>query len=290
MINFTKDYFNDNCYFNLKVDGDKVFLSYNVYNTLNESKHKEEKREFKTKSLDKIKKSIQKFVKSKKKVSKRDVDKEMDNIEIDEYVDSDGTMLTSKTPIYNMYLSPSKTMDQTVVAARISNDPVTRGYRVYYGESEEENEDIIYEVDFSDAFGYKETEDARTYDEAEDILTDLGIEDDIEMDDRLKTLGFDKKLDKSLKQEKRFGKCKKCFTKRRLTEKEYLEEIRKKQMMKMVEDILTKKGNDHEIMEKEIENDGLSKIISKNLESIKKLAKKEGISINKLINILKQGE
>jgi mannosyltransferase OCH1-like enzyme len=75
-----------------------------------------------------------------------------------------------------------------------------------------------------------------------------------------------------------------------LTEKEYLEEIKKQKMMKMVEDILTKKGNDHEIMEKGNETSGLNKIISKNLESIKKLAKKEGISISKLINILKQGE
>jgi hypothetical protein len=43
-------------------------------------------------------------------------------------------------------------------------------------------------------------------------------------------------------------------------------------------------------MEKDNETSGLNKIISKNLESIKKLAKKEGISISKLINILKQGE
>ena len=33
-----------------------------------------------------------------------------------------------------------------------------------------------------------------------------------------------------------------------------------------------------------------NKILIKNLESIKKLAKKEGISLNKLINILKKGE
>ena len=291
MINFNKEYFNDNCYFNLKVNGDKVVVSYSVYSsTLNESKNKEEKRQFKTKSLDKVKNSIDKFIKSKKKVSKGEIDKQMDNIEIDEYVDSDGTMLTSKTPIYNMYLAPRKTMDQTIVSTRISNDPVTRGYRVYYGESEDEDDDVISEIDFSDAFGYKETENAKSYDEAEHILSDMGIEDDIEMNDRLETLGFDKKLDKSLKKQKQRGNCKNCFAKRRLTEKEYLEEIRKQKMMKMVEDILTKKGNDHEIMEKDNETSGLSKIISKNLESIKKLAKKEGISISKLINILKQGE
>jgi len=61
-------------------------------------------------------------------------------------------------------------------------------------------------------------------------------------------------------------------------------------MIKMVEDILAKKGGDHEIMEKDNEEGGLNKIITKNLEAIKNLAKKEGISINKLINILKKGE
>ena len=290
MINFNKEYFNDSCYFNLKVNGDKVFLSYSVYSTLNESKTKKEKREFKTKSLDKIKRAIGKFVKSKEKVSKDEVDKQMDNIEIDEYVDSDGTMLTSKTPIYNMYLHPKKTMDQTIPAARIPGLSYFYGIRRYYGENVDSKDDVIPEINFSKAFGYKETENSKTYDEAEDILTDMGIEDEIEMNDRLETLGFDKNLDKSLKKEKNRGQCKNCFSKRRLTEKEYLEEIRKKQMIKMVEDILTKKGNDHDIMEKEIADNSLNKIISKNLESIKKLAKKEGISINKLINILKQGE
>jgi hypothetical protein len=284
MINFTKDYFNDNCYFNLKVDGDKVFLSYNVYNTLNESKHKEEKREFKTKSLDKIKKSIQKFIKSKNKVSKGEVDKEMDNIEIDEYVDSDGTMLTSKTPIYNMYLFPSKTMDQTVVSTRIPNDPLTRGYRVrYYGESEEKNYDVLSEINMEDAFGYEETE-FMDFDGTMKTLKKLGVEDSEERLNRTKQLG------KIQGQKIRKSKDGKKVLKQRLVEKEKLEEIRKEKMMKMVEDILTKKGNDHEIMGKDDENSGLSKIISKNLESIKKLAKKEGISISKLINILKQGE
>jgi hypothetical protein len=57
----------------------------------------------------------------------------------------------------------------------------------------------------------------------------------------------------------------------------------------MVEDIITNKfgGSDGEVIEKV---DSLSKILIKNLESIKKLAKKEGISLNKLINVLKKSE
>jgi hypothetical protein len=46
-------------------------------------------------------------------------------------------------------------------------------------------------------------------------------------------------------------------------------------------------GSDGEVIEKV---DSLSKILIKNLESIKKLAKKEGISLNKLINVLKKSE
>ena len=54
-------------------------------------------------------------------------------------------------------------------------------------------------------------------------------------------------------QEKKRGKCKNCFTKRRLSEKEQIEEERKNKAVKMVEDILTKKKNDDkEISKKEI--------------------------------------
>jgi hypothetical protein len=56
----------------------------------------------------------------------------------------------------------------------------------------------------------------------------------------------------------------------------------------MVEDILTSKNkDDNDIIDK---TDSLSKLIVKNLENIKKLAQKEGISLNKLINILKKSE
>jgi hypothetical protein len=265
-----------------------------VADTLTESRKSDDKLEFDKKDEKKVKGVVSSALKTKSKVSKKALDKKLKGIkpkeEIDEFVDEDGNMLGSRIPNLSQVLTPHKTMDQTIAMSRATNDPLTRGYRVYYGESEDEDDDVISEIDFSDAFGYKETEYAKSYDEAEDILSDMGIEDDIEMNDRLETLGFDKKLDKSLKNQKQRGKCKNCFAKRRLTEKEYLEEIKKQKMMKMVEDILTKKGNDHEIMEKDSETSGLSKIISKNLESIKKLAKKEGISISKLINILKQGE
>ena len=287
MNKFNKEYFNNYCYFNLDVIGDNVTLTYDVYSTLNEGKKDGEKRKFKKKSFGKLKKSINDFLKLDNKVSKKDINKKLNSIEIEEYVDSDGTMLTTKTPILNMTLHPTKTMDAQVRMQRAYGNPFRR---VFYGESEEKNDDVINEIDFSDAFGYHETKNAKSYDKAKNILMDLGIEDEVELSERLKTLGFERKLDKSLKVQKKRGNCKNCFVKKRLTEKEYLEEVKKEKMVKMVEDILTKKRNDREIMEKENENSSLSKLITKNLESIKNLAKKEGISINKLINILKQGE
>ena len=58
----------------------------------------------------------------------------------------------------------------------------------------------------------------------------------------------------------------------------------KNMMAKMVEDILTKKSKDDSDV---IKNTGVSKILKKNLKSIKSIAEKEGISINMLIKALK---
>ena len=56
-------------------------------------------------------------------------------------------------------------------------------------------------------------------------------------------------------------------------------------MKKMVEDIvMKKKSSDKDVSKKT----GLSKILMKNLENIKKLADKEGIEINDLVKILKK--
>lgn len=284
MIKYNTEYFRNNCYFFLKDKGDKIDVYYSVEDTLLESRKKDKKIVVDKKFEEKLKKVVDKVLNSKEKVSKKEVDGE-----IEELIDYDGSFLGSNIPFLNMTLTPHKTMDQTISMSRVTNDPVTRGYRVYWGEGEEKGENLVNEVDYSEAFGYEETENAKTYDQASKILKKMGIEDDIERDDRLKKLGFSKKLDKSLAQEKKQGKCKNCFTKRRLSEKEQIEEERKNKAVKMVEDILTKKKtDDHEISKKE--NSGLSKILLKNLKSIKKIAEKEGISVSQLIKVLKTDE
>jgi hypothetical protein len=207
--------------------------------------------------------------------------------EMTELVASDGTFAGSNIPMLDQGMHPRKTMDQTVIATRQTNNPVVRGYRVYYGESVEgDDENLLDEVNMSDAFGYEETEDLSTYDDADEALEELGIEDPFERHDRLEVMGFDPKLDNQLKQEKKHGQCKNCFTKRRLSE------IEKQKMIKMIDEILLKKKNKSGDMVKKNsdEETPINKILSRNLQSIKRIANKEGININQLIKILKTGE
>jgi len=277
MINFNKEYFNNNSYFFLKDKGDKFVVYYSAADTLSESRKEDDKKEFSKKSLKKVHSVMKKHLTSKNKSSKKEIEKDLDKVEkseIDELVDYDGTFLSSKVPFLNMYLHPKKTMDQTVVASRISNDPVTRGYRVYWGESEDEKDNIVSEVDYSDAFGYEETEN-KDFSDTVKTLKNMGVENPIE---RAKQFG------KLPKQKRKKGKLK-----QRLVEKGSLEEEQNKRMVKMVEDILAKKNKgESDIMSKD--DSPINKILLKNLKSIKKIADKEGISMNKLISILKSNE
>ena len=279
MINFNEEYFSNNCYFFLKEREDKISLYYSVADTLTESRKKDDKKDFKKKDLKKVKNIVNKFLSSKEKVTKKDIDKELSNVsssgEIEEFVDSSGGLLNTRTPYLNMALHPRKTMDQTITMTRTSNDPITRGYRVYYGENKENEGNVVSEVDYSDAFGFEETEDM-DFKNTVNTLKKMGVENAVH---RAKELG---KLPKA---KKRNGKLR-----QRLSEKDSIEEQEKQKMYKMVEDILAKKSNkDSDILKKDNDS-SVSKILIKNLQSIKKLADKEGINISKLINILKTSE
>jgi hypothetical protein len=202
--------------------------------------------------------------------------------EIDEVIGPDGTFSSSSYPILNQLLHPRKTMDQTVRMARTNQWPYMRKY---YGESEtDESENVIDEDDKSKAFGNDETEDASTFDQANKILKKMGIEDPIERHQRLSVLGFDRELDDELKQEKKHGHCKNCFTKRKLTE------LEKDKMVKIIDEvILNKKNKSDDVVGKDNDNT-ISKILKRNIDSIKKIAEKEGISVNKLIQYFKKSE
>jgi hypothetical protein len=157
--------------------------------------------------------------------------------------------------------------------SRVTNDPVTRGYRVYYGESEEKDDNVVSEVNMEDAFGYEETKD-KDYQGTVNTLKDMGVDNPVE-----RTKQFGKLKDVKRKN----GKLK-----QRIVEKEKLSEVQKQKMVKMVEDIITKKSkDDSEVVGKD---SSLSKILMNNLKSIKKLAEKEGISLSQLMKALKNHE
>lgn len=281
MISYNKEYFKNNMYFFLKDRGDKISLYYSIADSLLESRRKDEKKEFKKKDEKKLKSIIHKFLNSTKKVSKKEIDKELNYVEsdgeIDELIDIDGTFLNSKVPFLDMKQHPRKTMDQTVTMSRVTNDPVTRGYRVYWGESEEKDDNVVSEVDYSDAFGYEETRD-KDYKDTVKILKKMGSDN---AEERAQEMGKSPKLDRKKK--------KGSFVRQRLSEKDTIEEEQKKAMMKMVEDILAKKSKDSSDVVSKNETP-ISKILMKNLQSIKKLAEREGININQLIKALKSSE
>lgn len=277
MINFNTEYFSNGNYFFLKDRGDKISLYYSTADTLTESRKNDDRMDFDKKNSKNVKTMINNILKSKKKLSKGDIKKRFDKAktsgEIEELVDDDGTMLSSKIPNLNMALTPRKTMDQTVQMSRTTNDPVMRGYRVYYGESKEGSDEVINEVDYSEAFGYEETKDM-DFKNTVKTLKKMGVENAVERAKEFGKLPNQKKEDGELRQ--------------RLSEKDSIEEQQKEMMKKMVEDILTKKPKtDSDVIKKDT---GISKILLKNIQSIKKIADKEGISVNMLIKALKSDE
>jgi len=331
MIKLNEEYFESPYYFFCKDKGNKVAVYFSVSNTITESRKNDDVIVVDKAIFQDIQKIISKIIKSGKKLSKEFVHKLLDSkakkinkpdSELGELVNPDGSVIGSSIPILNQRNLAKKTMDQTVRMSRAAQFPFIR---VYYGESEEKDGNIVSEkisicdehispsgkmttmcpddddyeinygknavneIDQSESFGFEETEDAHTYDQANKIMKKMGVEDPFERNERVKRLGFDKSLDKQLKQEKKHGECKNCFTKRRLSE------LGKEKMEKMIDEIIiSKKSNDKDVVKKTKEDKDsesvIEKLLIRNIESIKRLADKEDVDINKLIKHLKVGE
>jgi hypothetical protein len=295
MIGLNQEYFQTPYYFFLKDKGDKIAVYYSVSDTITESRKTDDVIVVDKEVFEEIQKVISKILNSGKKLTKEFVhnlldkkakSKEKPEGELGELVNPDGSIVSSSIPILNQRNLAKKTMDQTVRMSRVNQFPWVR---VYYGESTEGNGETISEIDQSESFGYDETEDAKTYDQANKILKKMGVEDPFERKERVQRLGFDKNLDKELKSEKKRGQCKNCFTKRRLSE------LEKEKMEKMIDEILiSKKSKDKDFVKKTKDSDGTESVIEKlllrNLEAVKKLADKEDIDIEKLLKQLKKGE
>ena len=180
--------------------------------------------------------------------------------EIEEFIDFDGTMLNSKIPILDPHVTPKKTTDQTVKAARTAQDPYALGFRRYVGEE-----------DMSKAFGWEETKDMGPEDTIEYLEKELGVDN---AEERALEMGKDPNLDNK----------KKPGADMRIRLQEKGKMFTKEEILKMKEDIFVDKG---EVSDIQPVDKTMSKIILRNLDALKKLAKKEGISPSQLAKYLK---
>jgi hypothetical protein len=276
MITIDKEFYSSPYYFLLRDKGNKYSLYYSVEETLTEARKKDEILHFEKSKGGKVKKYLNKVAKEKKVKSSKTIKQDLE-----ELVKDDGSMGNSAIPILDPRLHPRKTMDQTVAASRITNDPISRGYRTYYGESVEE----VSEIDMSGAFGYEETEDmdgAQTY---KYLVKKMGMEPD-DAKERTKQQGKDPSGKKDKKSP--YYKDKNFITRATLSE------IQKQKAIKVVEDILMgKKNSDNsEVGKKDMGKnvEELPSLIRKNLKSLLKHAESNGVSKEDLIKMIKKGE
>jgi len=202
-----------------------------------------------------------------------ELENDAEKSEIDELVDYDGTMNNSKIPILDpMTTAPGlSTMDKRVAAGHQTQDPLTRGYRVYYGES------IVREEDMSGAFGREETEDMNFDETVNAYIEEFGF-DKTEAEERAKEQG--KEPDSKLPDNKKLKKKKGFIDTLRLVEKSFTKE----DVQKMAEEILLQKSDDRTISSKD---DEVPPIIKRNIKALKNMADAEGISIPKLLKMFK---
>lgn len=195
--------------------------------------------------------------------------------ELDELIDYDGTMLNSKVPILDPHVTAKgdDTMDKTVAMTRITQDPLMRGYRVYYGEGVEKKK--LTEEDMEGAFGYEETKFMDADETIDYFMNELGFDED-DAEGRAEEMGKDPEMDETSP----YKKKKNFVMKGRLTEKEKM--LSKEQILKMAEDSLVMKSDDKDLkIEKSV-----SPILQRNIKALKKLAMIDGVSTKELIKML----
>ena len=276
MITTDKEFYSSPYYFFLRDKGKDYSLYFSVESNLTEARKKDEMIKVPKDKVKLVKQYLEKLLKNKSKKSTKDM-----KGEIEELVSADGSMTNSKIPILDPRLHPKKTMDQTVAASRITNDPISRGYRTYYGESVEE----IDEIDMSGAFGYEETEDMDGAETYKYLVKKMGMEPD-EAKERTKQKGQDPTGNKDKKS--------KYYKDKNFVTRATLSEIQKQKMIKVVEDILMNKKNsdNSEVGKKEMGKsiDELPLLIRKNLKSLLNHVEKNGYSKEDLIKLIKKGE
>ena len=253
MIKLNEEYFDSRYYFLLREKKDGGHLWFSVSTTLAEAREQDDYVKFPKDMVNRVQKYLDKLVKIKKPKTQKEV-----KSELEELVDGDGSMNSSRIPILDPRLFPKRTMDQTVVATTQPGGYLfraTRGGRTYYSEGE------VKEEDMSAAFGYEETKDLPPK-ETIKVLKKMGVDNAVK---RAKEFGKDPKINQ--------GKRKKGSKMRiRLQEKDELDEARKQEMQKLVREILIKKKKGKDLTNKK-ELDDLSQ--NKNSENILKKIRKQ---------------
>lgn len=208
----------------------------------------------------------------KKKVKEKEETKE----ELEELIDFDGTMNNSKIPILDPRTTAPgfSTMDKRVAAGHQTQDPLMRGYRVYYGES------VVREEDMANAFGYDETKYMDAEETIDYFVDELDF-DERDAEDRTSEMGKDPNLDDTSE----FKDRKNFVMKGRLVEKEKV--FTKEDVQKMAEELVVKKSDDKELTKKELNNDEVSPILKRNIRALKNMASADGISVPQLVKMLK---
>ncbi len=194
-------------------------------------------------------------------------DGDEDAEEVNELLDFDGSIQSSKIPPgseTNKTLSSKKTTDDVVKATSQAGTWTGGGhyFKRYYGESVEE----LGEHDMSEVLGFEDTE----FKNAEDTIEYFEKEhdmDETEAAERAESMGKTKNLDELGQQ--------------RLTEKERLKKISEDRARKMIEVILSKKDDGHEI------SDGKNSLLDIKIKQLLKLASADEMSTEELIDKIK---
>jgi hypothetical protein len=260
MLTINEEYFDKHYYFLLREKKDGGHLWFAAEPTLSEARKKDSYIKLPKNAIEKVKKHLEKLIKSKNKKSTKEV-----KSEIEELVDLDGSLKTSAIPILDPRLHPRKTMDQTIQATTQPGNYLARTYaggRTFYSETEMKEEDL------SGAFGYEETKDLPPKQTIKKLKS-MGVDNPVE-----RAIEFGK--DPKISQEK---KKKGSQMRIRLQEKEILDKIARERMAKMVEDILVgkeKSKSSKDVHKSKKDNLEISKSMTKDfLDLLKQIEDKQ---------------
>lgn len=190
--------------------------------------------------------------------------------EVTELIDDDGTWLTSSIPLLDPASTGigTKTTDQIVPAARMPRDPLLRGWYGYYGEG------TIKEEDMEDAFGFGDTMFMDYKDTVKHFQKKLGLDKEDAVD---RTIQQGKKPNLHKRTPKKISKLKNFIDRLILKEKEIDES-------EIAEDVLVDKTKSNFLNKKE--NEDVNKLILKNINSLKKMARNQGITTQQLVRLI----